>query len=181
MFEKFVKSFRIAGRFVQWNAKYCGSSARCHLVAFIEIGEIEIFSISGCIRWWSRTSCRRYLGQSALSDKLCSTRLARSRQNLWKICVELGVLYELQVFFLCALWQSAFNTCFVHEMLTGISSATTHFILFLLEINLPRFGLTWQNGQAASHPFVQQDVPAERFVPKHCRHPGILSPWLSDF
>ena len=43
-----MKSFRIAARSVQWNAKCCGSSARCHLVAFIEI---EIFSISGCIRF----------------------------------------------------------------------------------------------------------------------------------
>ena len=92
----------IAGRFVQWNAKYCGSSARCHLVAFIEIG-LEIFSISGCIRFhhsfidlepaaggiWDNQPCQTGFAPPGLPDPA---------GRIQKICVELGVLYELHFF-----------------------------------------------------------------------------------
>lgn len=99
--------------------------------AFIEIG---LFSICGCIGFhhsfidlepaaggiWDNQPCQTGFAPPGLPDPA---------GRIQKICVEQGVLYELH-FFLCALWQSAFSKCFVHEMLAGISSATTHFILF---------------------------------------------------
>lgn len=47
---------------------------------------------------WPRTSCRRYLGPSAFSDNLCSTRLARSRQNPEDLCDRQGCCTSCRFF-----------------------------------------------------------------------------------